>query len=172
MGIVGYTNAGKSRLMHALTSKDILVEDKLFATLGTAVGKMYVPLKNADGEETGRGKEILINDTIGFIRDLPPDLIDAFSSTLEDSIHADLLLHVIDASDEYVEEKIDVVDSILEKIGATQKKLYVFNKIDLVLPEKMAYLRKKFAKFEPLFISAGKAVGLDILKEKIATLVS
>ncbi len=157
--------------MHALTSKDILVENKLFATLGTAVGKLYVPLKNTDGEETGRGKEILINDTIGFIRDLPPDLIDAFSSTLEDSVHADLLLHVIDASDEYIEEKIEVVDAILEKIGATQQKLYVFNKIDLISAEKVASLHEKFAKFEPIFISASKGEGLEILKKKLANIV-
>lgn len=113
VGIVGYTNAGKSRLMHALTSKDILVENKLFATLGTAVGKMYIAPSD---EAQGKGTEVLINDTIGFIRDLPPDLIEAFSSTLEDSIHSDLLLHVIDSSDGYIEEKIQVVDEILEKI--------------------------------------------------------
>lgn len=99
--------------MHALTSKDILVENKLFATLGTSVGKMYIAPKD---ETQGKGKEILINDTIGFIRDLPPDLIEAFSSTLEDSIHADILLHVVDSSDQYIDEKIQVVDEILEKI--------------------------------------------------------
>lgn len=113
----------------------------------------------------------MINDTIGFIRDLPPDLIDAFSSTLEDSIHADLLLHVIDASDEYLEEKIEIVDSILQKIGATQKKIYVFNKIDLISPEKMASLQERFGNLEPLFISADKNEGLEILKEKIASVV-
>lgn len=151
VGIVGYTNAGKSRLMHALTSKDILVENKLFATLGTAVGKMYIP---PEDETQPVGTEILVNDTIGFIRDLPPELIDAFSSTLEDSIHSDLLLHVVDASDEYIDEKIAVVDEILEKIGAKQSKLYVFNKIDLISEEKQASLREKFADLAPLFISA------------------
>ncbi len=164
VGIVGYTNAGKSHLMHVLTSKDILIEDKLFATLGTAVGKMYI----APTDETqGRGTEILINDTIGFIRDLPPDLIEAFSSTLEDSVHADLLLHVIDAGDEYVDEKIEVVDTILKKIGATQQKLYVFNKIDTISPEKLASLHEKFADLNPIFISAKKASWIDILKENI-----
>lgn len=126
VGIVGYTNAGKSSLMQRLTGKDAYVADKLFATLGTQVGKMYL------ATEDGRGKEILINDTIGFIRDLPPELIDAFSSTLEDSIHAQVLIHLIDASDPLVVEKIQIVDEILEQIGADQKKLYVFNKMDKV----------------------------------------
>ncbi|MBP6910161.1 50S ribosome-binding GTPase [Patescibacteria group bacterium] len=171
VGIVGYTNAGKSRLMNALTHKDILVENKLFATLGTSVGKMYVAPSaerlqrgndeskeennGQDGyEHTGRGKEILINDTIGFIRDLPPDLIEAFSSTLEDSIHSDLLLHVVDASDAHIDEKIEVVDSILTKIGATQTKLYVFNKIDLISDSQQENLRKKYEYLRPIFISA------------------
>ncbi len=171
VGIVGYTNAGKSRLMNALTHKDILVENKLFATLGTSVGKMYVAPSaerlqrgndeskeennGQDGyENTGRGKEILINDTIGFIRDLPPDLIEAFSSTLEDSIHSDLLLHVVDASDAHIDEKIEVVDSILTKIGATQTKLYVFNKIDLISDSQQENLRKKYEYLRPIFISA------------------
>lgn len=83
---------------------------------------MYIPSKIEEdrGNEEARnyvpGQEILINDTIGFIRDLPPDLIDAFSSTLEDSVYSQLLLHVVDASDEYLDEKIQIVDDILEKI--------------------------------------------------------
>ena len=96
IGIVGYTNAGKSSLLNGLTRKGILAENKLFATLGTNVGNLY--------------------DTIGFIRDLPPQLIKSFASTLEDSIESDLLPHVIDASDPYLEERISVVHEILEKI--------------------------------------------------------
>ncbi len=96
----------------------------------------------------------MINDTIGFIRDLPPDLIEAFSSTLEDSIHSDLLLHVVDASDAHIDEKIEVVDSILTKIGATQTKLYVFNKIDLISDSQQENLRKKYEYLRPIFISA------------------
>ena len=91
IGLVGYTNAGKSTLMNALTHKGVLVEDKLFATLWTSVGKLWIE------QQDGQGKEVLINDTIWFIRDLPPDLISAFRSTLEDSIEADLLLHLIDS---------------------------------------------------------------------------
>lgn len=139
VGIVGYTNAGKSTLMNALTHKGVLAEDKLFATLGTSVGKMYVA--PADPESCERGTEILVNDTIGFIRDLPPDLIAAFSSTLEDSIESDLLLHVVDAGDPKVYEKMAIVDETLEKIGAKQKRLFVFNKIDACPPERVMELK-------------------------------
>lgn len=92
VGIVGYTNAGKSSLFNTLTRKGVLAEDKLFATLGTSVGKAYLP--NRDNTS---GTEVLLNDTIGFIRDLPPDLIAAFRSTLEDSVESRLILHVVDA---------------------------------------------------------------------------
>lgn len=127
IGLVWYTNAGKSSLMNSLTNKWVLVEDKLFATLGTDVGKLYIP--NMTG---GKGTEILINDTIWFIRDLPPGLIQAFKSTLEDSIEANVLLHVIDASDALRDDKVRVVDEILDSIGAEQERVYVLNKSDLV----------------------------------------
>ena len=127
IGLVWYTNAGKSSLMNSLTNKWVLVEDKLFATLGTDVGKLYIP--NLEG---GKGTEILINDTIWFIRDLPPGLIQAFKSTLEDSIEANVLLHVIDASDPLRDDKVKVVDDILDEIWAQQERVYVLNKIDLI----------------------------------------
>jgi GTP-binding protein HflX len=110
--IVGYTNAGKSSLLNTLTKKWVLAENKLFATLGTHVGKMYL----FTDMEKGIWQEILLNDTIWFIRDLPPKLIDAFSSTLEDSIESKFLLHVIDASDTFVQERIRVVNEILDDI--------------------------------------------------------
>lgn len=125
--LVWYTNAGKSSLMNSLTNKWVLVENKLFATLWTDVGKLYIPSMK------WKGKELLINDTIWFIRDLPPSLIQAFKSTLEDSIEADLLLHVIDTHDELWYDKIQVVDSILDNIWAKQKRIYVFNKIDMII---------------------------------------
>ncbi|MCP4523606.1 MAG: GTPase HflX [Candidatus Gracilibacteria bacterium] len=184
IGVVGYTNAGKSTLTNALTKKGVLAEDKLFATLGTSVGKMFIEAKY--NEETGAyipPREILVNDTIGFIRELPPKLIDAFTSTLEDSIESDLLLHVIDTSDEKFEIKIKVVEEILTSIGAKQKSLYVFNKIDELdngeyiidqgkesekkYNSKKEYILEKYSEKENIFISASKKENIEILKEKI-----
>lgn len=113
------------------------------------------------------GKEILINDTIGFIRDLPPELIRAFSSTLEDSIEADILLHVIDASDPKVLEKIDIVDNTLAHIGAEQPRIYVFNKIDNMSELSILMMKEQFAELNPILISAVSGRGIDELKERI-----
>ena len=159
--IVWYTNAWKSTLINVLTKKWVLAEDKLFATLWTSVWKMWLPTSD------WRWKEILINDTIWFIRDLPPELINAFSSTLEDSIESDLLLHVIDAGDPKIEEKIWVVDDILVQIWANQKKIYVINKIDHLSEEEINELKIKFEEFNPIFISAFNKIWLDELKERI-----
>lgn len=179
VGIVGYTNAGKSSLMNLFTKKWVLSEDKLFATLGTDVGKMIIENKTSPLTPllSGKGKiedysyqkprEVLVNDTIWFIRDLPPNLIDAFSSTLEDSIEADLLLHVIDASDPKIDDKIDVVEEILAKIKANQKRLYVFNKIDLIDEAKKIELREKFLNLNPIFISTYDKIGIEELKQII-----
>ena len=161
IGIVGYTNAGKSSLLNGLTKKGVLAENKLFATLGTNVGNMYVITDSV----TGRGKEILLNDTIGFIRDLPPKLIKSFSSTLEDSIESDLLLHVIDASDPFVMERIDVVHEILQEIGAHQPKILVFNKIDLVDEERVAELQSAYSDYPLVFVSVKETRGLEELKQ-------
>lgn len=121
---VGYTNAGKSSLLHALTGKDVYIADELFATLDTKVGHLYI-------EETQ--KEVLLSDTIGFIQELPPFLIQAFKSTLAEAIDSDLLLHVIDVADPLYRKKIEVVEDILKQLGLENKpKVYVFNKIDLM----------------------------------------
>ncbi len=165
VGIVGYTNTGKSSLLNAMTKKGILAENKLFATLGTHVGKVYI-FKNP---ETWEGKEILLNDTIGFIRDLPPKLIKSFSSTLEDSIESDLLLHIIDASDAFIDERITVVNDILDEIGAKQKRILVFNKIDLVSKEQLEELKKKFPEKGNVRISVKDMIGLEELKKAIIT---
>ncbi|MDD2907912.1 MAG: GTPase HflX [Candidatus Gracilibacteria bacterium] len=183
VGVVGYTNAGKSTLTNSLTKKGVLAEDKLFATLGTSVGKMFI--EASYDEKTGAyipPKEVLINDTIGFIRELPPQLIEAFKSTLEDSIEADLLLHVIDCSDPKLENKIKVVEEILENIKANQKRIYVFNKMDFlgdeefivevkgekkVYKNKREYLTEKYTHLNPIFISASNKENLDSLKNKI-----
>jgi GTP-binding protein HflX len=161
IGIVGYTNAGKSSLLNGLTRKGVLAENKLFATLGTNVGNMFL----ITDPVMGTGKEILLNDTIGFIRDLPPKLIKSFSSTLEDSIESELLLHVIDASDPYVEERISVVHEILDEIGAKQKKILVFNKIDLVDKARIQELESAFLDEDKVFISVKEGEGLEDLRQ-------
>lgn len=186
--IVWYTNAGKSTLLNALTNKWVLSEDKLFATLGTSVGKMWIapplptssykgeeedilPLDKGEMLEEQRGwkyrpwTEILLSDTIWFIRDLPPELVDAFASTLEDSIESDLLFHVIDASDPKMEEKIKVVDDILDKIWAAQARIYVFNKTDLIRQEDVYELQKRFKDKKSYYISTYKRQGFDALTD-------
>ena len=189
--VVGYTNAWKSTLTNSLTKKWVLAEDKLFATLGTSVWKMFIPASYEP--ETFKyiaPKEILINDTIGFIRELPPKLIEAFKSTLEDSIESNILLHVVDCSDPKVDIKLNVVDEILKNIWANQRKIYVFNKIDWleeqeyilktevridwekkveekVYKNKIVYLKEKYSKLNNIFISAKDKIGLDELKKMI-----
>jgi GTP-binding protein HflX len=158
--LVWYTNAGKSSLMKRLTGKDVLIEDKLFATLGTNVGQLYIP------SMTGKGKTILINDTIGFMRDLPPSLISAFRSTLEDSITADHLLHVIDATDPLMEDKIQVVETILYEIWATQPLTLVFNKIDLLPPIALELLQTSYGD-RAFYISSVSGVWVDSLIEML-----
>ncbi len=161
IGIVGYTNAGKSSLFNTLTKKWVLAEDKLFATLGTNVGRMYI------GTNDWLWQEILLNDTIGFIRDLPPDLIAAFHSTLEDSVESDILLHVIDAGDPWIEEKIKIVDETLSTIDARQMRIYIFNKSDTINETKKELLKEKFHELNPILISAHMNNGIDYLKQEI-----
>lgn len=181
--VVGYTNAWKSTLTNSLTKKWVLTEDKLFATLWTSVWKMFIEA-NYD-ENTWKyipPKEVLINDTIWFIRELPPKLIEAFKSTLEDSIESNLLLHVIDASDPRFDLKIKVVEEILESIWAKQKIINVFNKIDdlvwvefkikidqeeKIYLDKIEYIKQNFSHLSPIFISAFKNEWIDSLKKEI-----
>jgi GTP-binding protein HflX len=164
VGIVGYTNAGKSSLLNAMTNKGVLAENKLFATLGTNVGKIRI-MKDP---VLGTGKEILLNDTIGFIRDLPPKLIKAFSSTLEDSIESELLLHVVDAGDAFIHERIDVVNNILDEIGANQPRILVFNKIDTIDEKTKQKLQEHYAGQDQLRISAQQGIGLEEVKQLLA----
>lgn len=165
--LVGYTNAGKSTLLTSLTNKDAYAEDELFATLGTQVASMrYYP------EWVYKPAEILISDTIGFIRELPPKLIEAFKSTLEDSIESDILLHVIDASDRQVQPKVTIVNDILDNIGASQKRIYIFNKIDQITAEEKIKLKELYSEHETFFVSATEKSNIDELKTLIITIAS
>jgi len=158
VSIVGYTNAGKTSLFNVLANKQKLTKDVLFATLDSVVGHLYFPDTN---------KQALITDTIGFIRQLPPSLIDAFKSTLMESINADLLLHVIDAADPRMYEKIQTVEHILSELKIENKPIIqVFNKID-VLSEQQIEELKKLKNESNVFISANENMGIEKLKKII-----
>lgn len=161
VGIVWYTNAGKSSLMNTLCNKWVLVEDKLFATLWTAVGRLSIEISE------WIYRTILVNDTIGFISDLPPGLIEAFQSTLEDSIQSQILLHVVDAHDNHIKQKVKVVQDILKEIWSTQPILYVFTKTDLVTTEQLIELKLEYNYLLPCWISTHTNHGIDELKKKI-----
>jgi len=123
VALVGYTNAGKSTLLKTLSNADVFIEDRLFATLDTTVRKVAI----------SAGREVLLSDTVGFIRKLPSQLVASFKSTLTEVVESDLLLHVVDVSHPQFREQIAVVASTLEELGAADKPvLYVFNKIDAV----------------------------------------
>ncbi|MEK7376752.1 MAG: GTPase HflX [Candidatus Margulisiibacteriota bacterium] len=158
VSLVGYTNAGKSTLMNALTKSDVLVEDKLFATLDTTTRKFFLP----------DSSHALLSDTVGFIQKLPHQLVDAFKATLEEVSDADVLLHVVDASSGSVDQQINAVYVVLEEIGAINKPIVtVFNKTDL-LEEKLD--RSLLNKYKPgVEVSALKKEGLAPLKEAICS---
>ena len=159
--LVGYTNAGKSSLLNALTGADAFVENELFATLDPLTRQL--PLNDSPG--------VLITDTVGFISNLPHHLIDAFRSTLEEAVTADLLLLILDCSDENVLEQYKTVCDVLEDIGATKNpRLICLNKVDRIEDNTvLAGIRRSFP--DALCISAKEERGFDELKEKIFELL-
>lgn len=163
--LIGYTNAGKSTLFNALVKARSYAADQLFATLDTTTRQMYLA-------ETSTS--ISISDTVGFIRDLPHGLIDAFQATLQEAISADLLLHVVDAANEEFPLQIAQVQEVLREIGADQiPQLLVFNKIDALPPERRPQLMQDTFEVEGqqvprLFVSAQSLDGLPALRQFLA----
>jgi GTP-binding protein HflX len=154
VSIVGYTNAGKSTLFNKLTRANVYVADQLFATLDTTSRRMYT-------EESG---EIVVSDTVGFIRHLPHSLVAAFRSTLEETIQADLLLHVVDANNANRDDQIAEVNKVLAEIGAADiPQVLVFNKIDL-LDVPPSVQRDDYGRIVRVFLSAKSGAGLDGLR--------
>jgi GTP-binding protein HflX len=155
--LVGYTNAGKSTLMNALTQAGVLAQDRLFATLDTRTARL----------DWDHGQSIVLSDTVGFIRDLPPSLIASFHATLTEVTEADLLLHVVDAGQPALEEHINAVEEVLETIGAgTIPTVMIFNKADQ--PHSKAILlafRRRYP--GSLLVSAKSGDGLEELREKV-----
>ncbi|MGN0290286.1 MAG: GTPase HflX [Lachnospiraceae bacterium] len=155
VAIVGYTNAGKSTLLNTLTNASVLEEDKLFATLDPTTRVL----------ELSKNQELLLTDTVGFIRKLPHHLIDAFRSTLEEAKYADMILHVVDASNPQMEKQMHIVYETLQNLEVQGKKtITVFNKTDKI-EEK--YPLHDFKADKTLHISAKTGYGLDALKETL-----
>jgi GTPase len=158
VSLVGYTNAGKSTLFNTMTKAGVYVADQLFATLDTTSRRIYM------GEEAGN---VVISDTVGFVRELPHQLVAAFRATLEETIHADLLLHVVDGASPVRMEQIEEVNGVLREIGADHvPQILVWNKIDAAGLEP-AVERDEHDKISRVFISARTGDGLDLLRAAI-----
>lgn len=143
--LVGYTNAGKSSLLNLLTKSDVLVEDKLFATLDATTREWFL----------GPDQKALVSDTVGFISQLPHQLIQAFKSTLDEVRYADILLHVVDISNHGWEDQIHIVHQTLQDIGVENKKeLYVFNKVDCVSEDRLDLIKRELEHFKPHVITS------------------
>jgi len=155
--LIGYTNAGKSTLLNALTDADVFVEDRLFATLDTRTRKWAL----------GRGAEVLLSDTVGFLKSLPHQLIASFKATLEEAVNADLLLHIVDVSNPDALKQIDSVNKVLEELGCAKKPtLKVLNKVDIV--KKIGDLEMLQTLFrDAVCISAKTGFSLEQLTEAV-----
>ena len=161
ISLVGYTNAGKTTLFNDLTHKHHLVENALFATLDSTVGEVFIP---------ALGKKVVVSDTIGFIKELPPDLLETFKSTLLESIHADIVLHIVDVSDIDMYEKMDVVEDILDQLSIPPEKiLMVFNKIDASKSFDKKKLAAHVSPYPSIFLSSKTHEGVDTLIDAIVS---
>ncbi len=159
--LIGYTNAGKSTLMNAVTNAEVLVEDKLFATLDTTIRKLRLGSENY----------VLLSDTVGFIRKLPTHLIASFRSTLAEAVEADLLIHVVDASQQNYRESIEVVSFILADLGVEKKpQILLFNKMDNIKTEAaINELQHNYP--DALFVSAKRRIGINNLRKRINEII-
>lgn len=157
VSLVGYTNAGKSTLFNTMVKARVYAADQLFATLDTTSRRIYL----------GDAGQVVISDTVGFIRELPHQLVASFRATLEETIHADLLLHVVDAASPARMEQIEQVNLVLKEIGADHiPQILVWNKIDAVGLDPILE-RDEYAKIRRVFISAQTGQGLDLLRHAI-----
>jgi GTP-binding protein HflX len=158
VSLVGYTNAGKSTLFNTLTKARVYAADQLFATLDTTSRRIFL----------GDAGSVVISDTVGFIRELPHQLVAAFRATLEETIHADLLLHVVDAASPARMEQIEQVNAVLKEIGADHiAQVLVWNKIDAAGLEP-ALERDEYDKIRRVFISAQTGEGINLLRQAVA----
>jgi GTP-binding protein HflX len=160
--IVGYTNAGKSSLLRSITGADVLVEDRLFATLDTTTRRVELP----------NGQPLLLTDTVGFVRKLPHRLVEAFKATLEEAVLADYLIHVLDINSPHIQDFYDTTRTVLQELGAERKPgVIVLNKCDLLPdPAQVAHVRQRFPDAVPLSTITGE--GIPDLMEHLAALTS
>jgi GTP-binding protein HflX len=171
ISLVGYTNAGKSSLFNALVKARAYAADQLFATLDTTTRQLYVG-------DAGQGRSVSLSDTVGFIRDLPHGLVDAFEATLQEAADADLLLHVVDASNPDFPEQMVQVQGVLAEIGAADvPQLLVFNKLDALPAERQPVTMQDTFDVEGVqvprvFVSARSGAGLPMLRAELARLAA
>jgi len=166
VAIVGYTNAGKSTLLNALTSAKVYTADQLFATLDPTTRRLSITPKDPNDPPL----TLLLTDTVGFIHELPPPLVDSFRATLEEVTEADALVHLVDLSHTAWLAQIRSVSTILNDLPlAPGPSLLVFNKVDQVDSETLALAQEKFP--QALFVSARDQLGLETLRQRLAELV-